>query len=599
MAPTPPPTTARRPLTLKGLPRKKPGPVPKPLSERLKGKPMKPLRRVERSYTRERKIEVLMYLLNHRIPDNRHRRQVPRSRVGQSHEQDWTQSMIQNESGEYVWHRAPTYAEASQFWKIPTPTIQGWWDSRKKLFEGSGIELPENVSPDETPTPTPTPSAKGRAQVQEPARGAAVERRDAPPPAENRAPPAMPSGPAPSPDQTRDPAVLNTAPLPAAARGPRSPTRIGTQPPPAAHPTPTAARQQSLATNGVQLPAPPVTQAAPVTQAPPVNHTPPVARPPLAKVGRPVASSSARPSVMKPALLAPRPTPQPDSPHLPSAPQPAQPPVAHTAPPHAHRLPPALDPANYAVVYMGPHPGPFPEQPSCLPPGTLLPVVYSGQPLNVPPVTYLAVYPSHTPVSYGVQPQHLNGMYNSPYPPPYPGHHHPQHGRSGSHGAHHPSYQNQHPQGAYPPYAAPPQGHPAPSPPYRGDSFHDRPCPPPKFLEKLLPLAPPRTPAAQEPPTPVSSGPPPSPSPATLAAQAEMRKAAGLLLPARTECLPALAGPDQRQPSATVPSTAQFQPTNAAGPAENTPGRGQEQEGEGTDASILASTHQASLSSEL
>jgi hypothetical protein len=77
-----------------------------------------------------------------------------------------------------------------------------------------------------------------------------------------------------------------------------------------------------------------------------------------------------------------------------------------------------------------------------------------------------------------------------------------------------------------------------------------------------------------------------------------VRRAAGLLPPARTESLPAPAGPDQQHPSATVHSAAQFQPTNAAGPAENTPGRGQEQEGEGTDASTPASTHQTSSSSE-
>ncbi|KAJ4290134.1 hypothetical protein N0V88_006641 [Collariella sp. IMI 366227] len=141
MAPTPPSST-RRPLTLKGLPRKKPGPVPKPLSERLKNKPPKQVRRVERSYSKERKIEVLMYLLNHRVPDARPRK-VPRRRIGQPHEQELNQPMVQDQNGEFVWYRAPTYAEASEFWKIPTPTIQGWWDSRKKLLEGSGFDLPE------------------------------------------------------------------------------------------------------------------------------------------------------------------------------------------------------------------------------------------------------------------------------------------------------------------------------------------------------------------------------------------------------------------------------------------------------------------------
>lgn len=56
--------------------------------------------------------------------------------------------MIRTESGQYVWYRAPTYAEASDFWNIPTPTIQGWWDSRRKLLEGTGIELPEDAEPE-------------------------------------------------------------------------------------------------------------------------------------------------------------------------------------------------------------------------------------------------------------------------------------------------------------------------------------------------------------------------------------------------------------------------------------------------------------------
>ncbi|KAK4187958.1 hypothetical protein QBC35DRAFT_368659, partial [Podospora australis] len=142
MAPNPPtPQGGRRPLTQKGLPRKKPGPAPKPLSERLMQKSLKPVRRVERSYPKERKIEVLLYLLNHRVPDARPRK-VPRRRIGQPHESELTQPMVRDENGELVWYRAPTYAEASEFWKIPTPTIQGWWDSRDKLLEGTGIEVP-------------------------------------------------------------------------------------------------------------------------------------------------------------------------------------------------------------------------------------------------------------------------------------------------------------------------------------------------------------------------------------------------------------------------------------------------------------------------
>ncbi|KAK4459110.1 hypothetical protein QBC42DRAFT_143010, partial [Cladorrhinum samala] len=136
------PTPPRRSLTQKGTERKKPGPAPKPLSERLKNKPLKQVKRIERSYTRERKVEVLLYLLQHRVPDPRPRK-VPRRRIGQPHEEELTQPMVANEYGELVWYRAPTYSEASEFWKIPTPTIQGWWDAREKILEGTGFELPK------------------------------------------------------------------------------------------------------------------------------------------------------------------------------------------------------------------------------------------------------------------------------------------------------------------------------------------------------------------------------------------------------------------------------------------------------------------------
>ncbi|KAK4034006.1 hypothetical protein C8A01DRAFT_39524 [Parachaetomium inaequale] len=139
MAPSAP---ARPRLTLKGVERKRPGPAPKPLSEKLRAKPLKEVRRVKRKFTRERKIEVLLYLLNHRVADTRERR-CPRRRMGQPHEEELTQPIAQGENGNFVWYRAPTYTEASKFWKIPVPTICGWWDSREKILEGTGIELPE------------------------------------------------------------------------------------------------------------------------------------------------------------------------------------------------------------------------------------------------------------------------------------------------------------------------------------------------------------------------------------------------------------------------------------------------------------------------
>ncbi|GAB1311408.1 hypothetical protein MFIFM68171_01618 [Madurella fahalii] len=243
---------ARRPLTLKGAEKKRPGPTPKPLAERLPTKPVKQVKRVERSYSRERKIEVLLYLLNHRVPDARPRR-VPRRRIGQPHEQELTQPMVRTETGEYVWYRAPTYAEASEFWKIPTPTIQGWWDSREKLLEGTGIEVPM-VGPGGLSAQL---AAAGASTIPNPRREPPPEREEVPegespvfsvgearrvevsaPGSENCRPPAAVPILAPSPNPPQD------APAPAETS---STTANRTQLPQDAQPAPSVAGQQSHA----------------------------------------------------------------------------------------------------------------------------------------------------------------------------------------------------------------------------------------------------------------------------------------------------------------------------------------------------------------
>ncbi|KAK4238481.1 hypothetical protein C8A03DRAFT_33517 [Achaetomium macrosporum] len=84
---------------------------------------------------------------------------------------------------------------------------------------------------------------------------------------------------------------------------------------------------------------------------------------------------------------------------------PAQGPVATTHQPVVGSLPPevqpailpAFDPANYVILYIGPPPAPLRGH-HCLPQGAILPVVLQGQPLEVPPLTYAAVYPSDPPV---------------------------------------------------------------------------------------------------------------------------------------------------------------------------------------------------------
>ena len=89
--------------------RRLPGPKPKPLAQRNYVMP-KPIKRIQRSYPRERIIDVLLFLINHRIPrdDNlQHRRSI---------------HSVNEEASQY---RAPTLAEASQYLKISVTTIAG------------------------------------------------------------------------------------------------------------------------------------------------------------------------------------------------------------------------------------------------------------------------------------------------------------------------------------------------------------------------------------------------------------------------------------------------------------------------------------------
>ncbi|KAL2165935.1 hypothetical protein VTG60DRAFT_3577 [Thermothelomyces hinnuleus] len=91
---------------------------------KIPSKALKQVKRVERTYTRERKIEVLLNLLNCREPDARVTR-FPRRRIGQSYERKRMLShrMVREPNGAFVRYRAPTYCEASASWKVPVPTI--------------------------------------------------------------------------------------------------------------------------------------------------------------------------------------------------------------------------------------------------------------------------------------------------------------------------------------------------------------------------------------------------------------------------------------------------------------------------------------------
>jgi hypothetical protein len=70
----------------------------------------------------------------------------------------------------------------------------------------------------------------------------------------------------------------------------------------------------------------------------------------------------------------------------------------HTVPPEAQcELLPAFNPTYYAIIYFGPPPAPLPGHLN-LAPGVRLPVVLAGQPFEMPPLTYAAVYPCGLPI---------------------------------------------------------------------------------------------------------------------------------------------------------------------------------------------------------
>ena len=85
---------------------RRPSPKSKPLNER-QYKPPKPIQRIEQSYTRERKIEVLMFREHYRVLDTRTKLPV---------------------------YRQPTFEQTAAFWKIPDSTIQGWWNNQDTII---------------------------------------------------------------------------------------------------------------------------------------------------------------------------------------------------------------------------------------------------------------------------------------------------------------------------------------------------------------------------------------------------------------------------------------------------------------------------------
>jgi hypothetical protein len=94
VSPSHPPSTLTKRPSLKRI---KTGPKPKPLSERTY-RTFKTVKRVERSYSQGKKMEVLMFLYNHWIEKDR------------------------TEKG----FRCPTYMDAETFFESPSSTISDW-----------------------------------------------------------------------------------------------------------------------------------------------------------------------------------------------------------------------------------------------------------------------------------------------------------------------------------------------------------------------------------------------------------------------------------------------------------------------------------------
>ncbi|KAK5654958.1 hypothetical protein OQA88_6715 [Cercophora sp. LCS_1] len=330
-----------------GIQKPRRGPKPKPLSEKVKGwKFEKPKRRQERSYTRERKIEVIMFLLNHRVPDTRE--VMPRRRYGQYDVEN--EPPQENPDGTFTYFRAPTYTEASEWWKIPTATICSWWDKREAILAGSGIELPakkvhpEGASPPNPrppkkrgPAPNPPvewfqknaqnnsiepPSTAGTATPTEPATSS--QQRPAPAPAPlpqaKQAPPATQprSQPQPPPSPGLPPYhVCYAGPLPAGGTYLDHPSQVANWPPP----EPGQPQCWVVVYYG---PPPPPYGNFPIPGTPGGPPLPPQPFPPLLEVPR--QAHHGVPPPMPGVPSAPPPGPQQASPPLPQPPpQPTQP----------------------------------------------------------------------------------------------------------------------------------------------------------------------------------------------------------------------------------------------------------------------------------
>jgi len=90
------------------------------------------VKRVERSYSRDKKLQVLDFLLYHRVP----KKKDEKARRGQSDPPIVTTvNKKPFEPGPKL--RAPTFKEAALHFKVPTSTIALWWANRYKVIIGT------------------------------------------------------------------------------------------------------------------------------------------------------------------------------------------------------------------------------------------------------------------------------------------------------------------------------------------------------------------------------------------------------------------------------------------------------------------------------
>lgn len=108
-----------------GTPYKRPGPPPKPPHEKAAYKQRAPVKRAERSYTDQRRREVILFLESHKMACDEDDVRARRTWNGGREDQQ-----PPTEKG-YRW---PTLREASEWFKVPERTIHSWWKRRDKIF---------------------------------------------------------------------------------------------------------------------------------------------------------------------------------------------------------------------------------------------------------------------------------------------------------------------------------------------------------------------------------------------------------------------------------------------------------------------------------